>query len=142
MIWYPLLVCSGKESTCNVGDPGLIPGLGSSPGEGIGYPLQYSGASPVAQTTKNLPAMWETWFNPWTEKIPWRRAWQPTSVFLSGESPWTDESLAGYSPWDGKESDATERISTAQTSIQYILVVLFVHCATKKILPHIYKCPF
>ena len=33
----------GKESACNVGDPGLIPGLGRSPGEGKGYPLQYSG---------------------------------------------------------------------------------------------------
>ena len=33
----------GKESTCNVGDLGLIPGLGRSPGEGKGYPLQYSG---------------------------------------------------------------------------------------------------
>ena len=33
----------GKESTCNVGDPSLIPGLGRSPGEGKGYPLQYSG---------------------------------------------------------------------------------------------------
>ena len=34
---------AGKESTCNAGDPGLIPGSGRSPGEGIGYPLQYSG---------------------------------------------------------------------------------------------------
>ena len=50
----------GKESTCNVGDPGLIPRLGRSPGEGIGYPLQYSWASLVAQPVKNLPAMWET----------------------------------------------------------------------------------
>ena len=33
----------GKESTCNAGDPGSIPGLGKSPGEGLGYPLQYSG---------------------------------------------------------------------------------------------------
>ena len=33
----------GKESACNAGDPGLIPGLGRSPGEGKGYPLQYSG---------------------------------------------------------------------------------------------------
>ena len=33
----------GKESTCNAGDPGLIPGSGRTPGEGIGYPLQYSG---------------------------------------------------------------------------------------------------
>ena len=51
----------GKESTCNVGDLGSIPGLGRSTGEGIGYPLQYSWASLVAQLGKNLPAMWETW---------------------------------------------------------------------------------
>ena len=44
-----------------MGDLGLIPGLGSSPGEGKGYPLQYSWASLVAQTVKNLPAMRETW---------------------------------------------------------------------------------
>ena len=52
---------AGKESACKAGDPGLIPGLGRSPGEGIGYPLQYSWASLVAQLVKNLPAMWETW---------------------------------------------------------------------------------
>ena len=51
----------GKESTCNAGDPGLIPGSGRSPGEGKGYPLQYSWASLVAQLVKNLLAMWETW---------------------------------------------------------------------------------
>ena len=51
----------GKESACNAGDSGLIPGLGRSTGEGIGYPLQYSWASLVAQIVKNLPAMWETW---------------------------------------------------------------------------------
>ena len=43
----------GKESSCNAGDPGSIPGLGRSPGEGIGYPLQYSWASLVAQLVKN-----------------------------------------------------------------------------------------
>ena len=42
---------------CNAGDPGSIPGLGKSPGERIGYPLQYSWASLVAQLVKNLPAM-------------------------------------------------------------------------------------
>ena len=51
----------GKESACNAGDPSLIPGLGRSPGEGIGYPLQYSWASLVAHLGKNLPAMLETW---------------------------------------------------------------------------------
>ena len=51
----------GKESTCNAGDPGSIPGLERSAGEGVGYPLQYSWASLVAQLVKNPPAMWETW---------------------------------------------------------------------------------
>ena len=51
---------AGKESAYNAGDPGSIPGSGRSPGEGIGYPLQYSGASLVAQMVKNLPAMRET----------------------------------------------------------------------------------
>ena len=52
---------AGKESTCNAGDPGSIPGLGRSPGDGIGYPLQYSWAPLVAQLVKNPPAMRETW---------------------------------------------------------------------------------
>ena len=50
-----------KESACNAGDPGFIPGSGRSPGEGIGYPVQYSWASLVAQLVKNPPAMWKTW---------------------------------------------------------------------------------
>ena len=52
---------AGKESTCNSGDLGLIPGLEKSSGEEIGYPLQYSWASLVAQLVRNLPAMQETW---------------------------------------------------------------------------------
>ena len=48
---------AAKESTCNTGDPGSIPGLGRSTGEGIGYSLQYSWASLVTQTVKNPPAM-------------------------------------------------------------------------------------
>ena len=58
-----------KESACNVGDLGSVPGLGRSPGEGHSYPLQYSclensmdrGASLTAQLVKNLPGMQETW---------------------------------------------------------------------------------
>ena len=50
-----------KKPTCNAGDPSSIPGLESSPGEGIGYPLLYSWASVVAQPVKNPPAMRETW---------------------------------------------------------------------------------
>ena len=77
---------AGEESACNAGDPGLIPGSGRSPGDRIGYPLQYSWASLVAQLVKNPPAVWETWvrtlgweFHPdqeWQEfSIPWRREW-------------------------------------------------------------------
>ena len=51
----------GKDSACNTGDPGSVPGLGRSTGEGISYPLQYSGASLVAHLVNNLPAMRETW---------------------------------------------------------------------------------
>ena len=50
----------GKESACNSGDPGSIPGSERTAGEGIGYPLQYWG-SLVAQLVKNLPAMLKTW---------------------------------------------------------------------------------
>ena len=73
------------------GDTSSIPGTGRCPGEGIGYLLQYSWASLVAETVKNLPAMWEMWFSPWVGKIPWRRAWPPTPVLLPGESQWTEE---------------------------------------------------
>ena len=50
-----------KESACNAGHPGLTPGLGRSPGEGTGYPLEYSWASLVVQLVKNPPAIQETW---------------------------------------------------------------------------------
>ena len=62
LLWYFQRFPSslaGKESTCNAGDPNLIPGWGRCPGEEIGYPLQYSWASLVAQLVKNPPAMRE-----------------------------------------------------------------------------------
>ena len=53
--------------------------------------------------------MREIWVRSWVRKIPWRRKWQPTPVFLPGESHgW--RSLVGYSPWGRKESDTTERL--------------------------------
>ena len=52
---------AGKKSACNAGDPSSTPGSRRSPGEGIGYPFQYSWASLVAQTVKNLLVMRETW---------------------------------------------------------------------------------
>ena len=96
-----------KESACNAGDPGSIPGLGRSLGEVIGYPFQYSWASLVAQLVKNLPAIRRPGFDPWVGKIPWRRDRLPTPVFLPGESH-GQRSLVGYSLWVHKESDTTE----------------------------------
>ena len=50
---------------------------------------------------------WRPRFHPWVRKIPWRRAWQPTPVFLPRESH-GQRSLVGYSPWGHKESDTTK----------------------------------
>ena len=50
-------------------------------------------------------------FDPWVGKIPWRRAWQPTPIFLPGESH-GQRRLVGYSPWGCKELDTIEQLST------------------------------
>ena len=64
----------------------------------------------MAETVKNLPAVQETWFDPWVGKIPQRREWQPTPVFLAGEFR-GQRSLVGYSPWGHKELDMTEQLT-------------------------------
>ena len=96
----------GKESACNAGDPGSIPGSGRSAGQGIDYPLRYSWASLVAQLVKNPPAMLEDldWI-PGLGKISWRRERLPTPLF------WPGESHGLYSPQVRKELDTTERLS-------------------------------
>ena len=90
---------AGKESACNAGNPGSIPGLERSTGEGIGYPLQCSWASLVTQLVKNPPAMCETWV--------WSLGWEdplekgkrlPTPVF------WLGQFHGLYSPWDCKDT--------------------------------------
>ena len=92
----------GKESACNAGDPSLIPGSGRSPGEGIGYPLQYSWASLVAQLVKNPPAMWETWVRSLGWEDPLEKGKATHSSILAWRIPWTVQS---------KESDMTKRLS-------------------------------
>ena len=79
----------GKESACNVGDLGLISGLGRSPGEGIGYPLQYSWASLIAQMVKNPSAMWEIWVRSlgWEDSLEKRKATH--SNILAWRLPWS-----------------------------------------------------
>ena len=84
----------GKESTCNAGDPGLIPGLGRSTGEEIGYPLQYSWASLVAQLVKNPPTVWEIWVQSqgWEDALEKGKATH--SSILAWRIPWIDCGVA------------------------------------------------
>ena len=74
----------GKESSCNAEDPGLIPGSGRPPGEGIGYPLQYPWTSLVAQMVKNLPALWETWLR----SLAWEDPLEKGTATHSSVLPW------------------------------------------------------
>ena len=81
----------GKESACNAGDPSLIPESEGFAGKGIGYPLQYSWASLMAQLVKNLPAMRKTWvqFLGWEDPLEGDMA-SHTSI-ISWRIPWTEE---------------------------------------------------
>ena len=79
----------GKESACNVGDPSSTPGSGRSPGEGIGYTLQYSWASLVVQLAKNLPALWETWAWSLGSEDPLEKGKATHSSILAWRIPWT-----------------------------------------------------
>ena len=67
----------------------MIPGSGRSRGEGIGYPLQYSWASLVAQMVKNLPAMWETWVQSLGWEDPLEKGKATRSSILAQRIPWT-----------------------------------------------------
>ena len=78
----------GKESSCNAGDPGSIPGSGKSAGEGIGYPLQHSWASLVAKLVKNPPAMWETWVRSLGWEDPLEKGEATHSSILAWRIPW------------------------------------------------------
>ena len=79
----------GKESACNAGDPSLIPGSGRSAGEGIGYPLQYSWASLVAQLVNNLPAKQEVWVRSLGWDNPLEKGKATHSSILAWRIPWT-----------------------------------------------------
>ena len=107
---------AGEESTCNVGDVSSMPGLGRSPGEGKGYPLQYSVLgnsmnsivhgvkksrtqlsgfhfipSLVAEMVKNLPAMQETWVQFLGQEDPLEKEIETHSSILAWRIPWREE---------------------------------------------------
>ena len=79
----------GKESACNAGDLSSIPGSETSTGEGIGYPLQYSWASLVAQPVKNLPAMQETCVQSLGWEDPLEKGKAAHCSILAWRNPWT-----------------------------------------------------
>ena len=83
----------------------MIPGSGSSVGEWLGYPLQYSWASLVAQLVKNLPTMWKTWVQSLGWEDPLEKGKAIHSSILSMGSQ------RGYSPWGGKELGMVEQLS-------------------------------
>ena len=74
---------------------------------------------PGGSVVKNLPAMRKTQVRSWVGKIPWRRKWQPTLVFLPGKSH--GQRLVGYNPWGRKELDTTELSTAAAPSIMEFL---------------------
>ena len=85
----------GKESACKAGDPSSISGLGRSPGEGIGYPRQYSWTSLVARKVKNPPAMWETWVRSGLGRSSGRQHGNPFQ-YSCLENPHGQRSLVGF----------------------------------------------
>ena len=89
-----------------------------SPVAGLDFPGGASGKEPACQCRRHK----EHRFHSWVGKIPWRRAWLPTLVFLPGESQ-GQRNLAGYSPWSRKESDMTEQL-TLVCSILFLLLLL------------------
>ena len=94
--------------------PSSIPGLGRSPGEEIGYSLQYSWASLVVLMVKNPPAMWEirVWSLDW--EAPLEEGMATHSSILAWRIPMDRGAWRAYSPWGHKESYRTEWLSTAQ----------------------------
>ena len=81
----------------------------------ISFPGGATGKEPACQFRRYK----RRWFIPWVRKIPWRRKWQPTPVFLPGESC-GQRSLEGYSPWGCRELDTTE--VTENTWDLYMLI--------------------
>ena len=88
----------------------------------MGFPVGASGKEPTCQCRRYKRLN----FEPWLRKIPWRRAWQPTPVFLPGKSH-GQRSLTGYSSWGCKELDTTERLHF--TSLQdFSIYMCFFNC--------------
>ena len=127
---------AGKESTSNARDPGSVPGLGRSPGEGIGYTLQYSWSSLVAQMVKNLPAM-KPGSNPWVGRIrsPGWGHGNPLQYF-AWRTPGTEEPA-----WlQSMGSQRVRQDSAAEHSVLFILVCSFFFEVFSKYFLYLLQC--
>ena len=129
---------AGKESACNVEDLGLTPGSGNSPGDEqttnsttLGF-LGFPGGSDSKASACNTG---DPVFNPWAGKIPWRRKWQPTPVFLPGKSH-GQRTLAGYSLPGHTELNMTEAISHS-TAQNYRTLPLAPHLTTTLLMTYL-----
>ena len=113
------------------GDPGTRQDVGSTSSEGWGTRQNLKKKVKVKRQDWHSSGLWghfpwwlsgkESAFqcrrhhlDPWTRKIPWRKKWQPTPVFLPGKSC-RQRSLASYSPWDCKDSDTAEQLNHTHT---------------------------
>ena len=81
----------------------------------------YTGASLVAQMVRICLQCGRPGFDPWVGKIPWRRAWQPTPVFLLGESPWTEES-------SGLQSMRSQRVGQDWATKDTHIIIFIFYC--------------
>ena len=93
---------AGKESACNAREASSISRSGRSPGNGIGYPLQHSWASLMAQMVNNLHAMWKTWAQPLGKEDPLEESMATHSVILAWRIPTDREAWQAIVHWDVK----------------------------------------
>ena len=97
----------------------------------MGLPKWLNGKEPTCQSKKNKRHS----FDPWVGKIPWRRKWQPSPVFLPRKS-YGQRSLVGYSPWSRKELARTERLSTNNRPSPTVWISLQRSCFVLKFSPN------
>ena len=121
----------GKESTCNAGDPSLIPGSGRSAGEGIGYPLQYFWASLVAQLARNLPSMLQTWVRSLGWEDPLEKGKATYSSILAWRIPWT--------VWGGIHGVAKSQTRLSNFYFQPISTSTCYNCVTTTFLKPVFN---
>ena len=125
---------AGKESSCNAGDPGLIPDWGRSPGERVGYPLQHSWTSLVAWMVKNPPAMWETWVGSLVWEDPLEEGMATHSSILAWRIP-MDRGTWWATVHEIEKS--WTQLSTAQVLVRWEFFICQVRWPRFKICPRI-----